>query len=143
MTKQEFLTVLQEALSEELNGAQVNEQVNYYRRYIEEQVAGGRTESEVLDELGDARIIAHNVIDGLEAEGQTYQRTTVTYTEGESGENAGPTWKTKVKVYGTIALIIALIFVILALVTKLIIWLLPSIIVIAVVLWILRKLDGR
>ena len=77
MTKQDFLAVLQEALSEELNGAQVNEQISYYRRYIDEQVAAGRSESEVLEELGDARIIAHNIIDGVEEEGNTYYRTRV------------------------------------------------------------------
>ncbi len=143
MTKQEFLTALQEALSEELNGAQVNEQINYYRQYIEGEVARGRAESEVLEELGDARIIAHNIIDGVEEESNTYRRTTVTYTSGDDGDNLEPEWKTKMKFYGTIALVLVIIFVILALVTRLIIWLLPSIIVIAVVLWILRKLDGR
>lgn len=55
MTKQEFLYALETALSEELNDIQVNEQINYYRQYIEEQIASGRSESEVLEELGDAR----------------------------------------------------------------------------------------
>lgn len=143
MTKQDFLTALQEALYEELNGTQVNEQISYYRQYIDEQVAAGRSESEVLDELGDARIIAHNIIDGVEEEGNTYYRSTVTYTSDDEGESVEPTWKTKMKVYGTIGLILVILFVILALVTKLIIWLLPSIIVVAVVVWILRKLNGQ
>lgn len=41
MTKQEFLYALETALSEELNDIQVNEQINYYRQYIEEQIASG------------------------------------------------------------------------------------------------------
>ncbi len=143
MTKQEFLYALEAALSEELNSIQVNEQINYYRQYIEEQVASGRSESEVLDELGDARIIAHNIIDGIEEE-PNYHRTTVTYTENGDGGSPEPTWKEKMKVYGTIGLILVILFAVLALVTQLIIWMLPSIIVIAVVLWIFSKRrDGR
>ena len=65
MTKQEYLAVLREALSEELSGAQVSDQINYYRQYIEEQIASGRSETDVLEELGDARIIAHNIIDEI------------------------------------------------------------------------------
>lgn len=143
MTKQEFLYALETTLSEELNSIQVNEQINYYRQYIEEQVASGRSESEVLDELGDARIIAHNIIDGIEAE-PSYHRTTVTYTESGDEESLEPTWQAKIKTYGTIAIIIAVVVLILALVTRLIIWMLPSIIVIAIVLWIFsRRRDGR
>lgn len=143
MTKQEFLYALEAALSEELNSIQVNEQINYYRQYIEEQAASGRSESEVLDELGDARIIAHNIIDGIEEE-PNYHRTTVTYTTGDEGEEGELSWKTKVKTYGTIAIIIAVVVLVLALVTRLIIWMLPSIIVIAVVLLIFyKRRDGR
>ena len=41
MTKQEFLYALEAALSEELNSIQVNEQINYYRQYIEELATPG------------------------------------------------------------------------------------------------------
>ena len=143
MTKQEYLAALREALSEELSGAQVSDQINYYRQYIEEQIASGRSEADVLEELGDARIIAHNIIDGAEEERDTYRRTTVTYTSDSDGQDAEPTWKTKMKVYGTIALVLVVLFMIIALVTKLIIWLLPSIIVIACILWIINRLSGR
>ena len=143
MTKQEYLAVLREALSEELCGAQVSDQINYYRQYIEEQIASGRSETDVLEELGDARIIAHNIIDGAEEERDTYRRTTVTYSGGGDAEGVEPTWKTKMKVYGIIALVLVVLFMIIALVTKLIIWLLPSIIVIACIVWIINRLSGR
>ena len=143
MTKQEYLAALREALSEDLSGAQVSDQINYYRQYIEEQIASGRSEADVLEELGDARIIAHNIIDGAEEERDTYRRTTVTYTSDSDGQDAEPTWKTKMKVYGTIALVLVVLFMIIALVTKLIIWLLPSIIVIACIVWIINRLSGR
>ena len=134
---------MREALSEELSGAQVSDQINYYRQYIEEQIASGRSEADVLEELGDARIIAHNIIDGAEEERDTYRRTTVTYTGGGDAEGVEPTWKTKMKVYGIIAFVLVVVFIFIALVTKLIIWLLPSIIVIVGVVWILNRLGRR
>ena len=143
MTKQEYLAALREALSEELSGAQVSDQINYYRQYIEEQIASGRSEADVLEELGDARIIAHNIIDGAEEERDTYRRTTVTYTGGGDAEGVEPTWKTKMKVYGIIAFVLVVVVIFIALVTKLIIWLLPSIIVIVGVVWILNRLGRR
>ena len=146
MTKKDFLTVLQEALSEELNGAQVSEQMNYYRRYFDEQTAAGRSEAQILEALGDARMIARNIIDGIEDASNMYQQSTTTYTnysDAEAEAGMEPLWKTKVKVYGAIGLILVIIFVVLALITQLIIWLLPSIIVIGAILWILRKLNGR
>lgn len=45
-------------------------------------------------------IIAHNIIDGIEEEGNAYRRTTVTYTTGDEGDEADLTWKAKVKMYG-------------------------------------------
>ena len=145
MTKQEFFMKLRETLSDELNDRQVNEQVQYYECYINEQIRLGRSESEVLDELGDPRSIAHNIIDGIEAGGSNAGYSVYEeYTE--NGENAGqtePTWKAKFKVYGTMAVILCIIFVVLMLVTRLIIWLLPAIVVAGAILWIIKKINGQ
>ncbi len=91
-------------------------------------------------------MIARNIIDGIEDASNMYQQSTTTYTnysDAEAEAGMEPLWKTKVKVYGAIGLILVIIFVVLALITQLIIWLLPSIIVIGAILWILRKLNGR
>lgn len=63
MTKYEFITKLQEALENDLDAAAVRENVNYYNSYIDDEVRKGRSESEVLDELGDPWVIAQSVID--------------------------------------------------------------------------------
>lgn len=61
MNKHEFLTGLQEALAPKMNQSQIQEQVNYYNSYIDSEIANGRSESEVVSELGDPWIIAKNV----------------------------------------------------------------------------------
>lgn len=66
MTKQEFLSRLKEALENGLDNRTVQENMDYYRSYIEEEVGTGRGEEEVLDDLGDPWVIAQSVINMAE-----------------------------------------------------------------------------
>ena len=142
MTKQEFLTSLQETLAAEMNGQQVMDQVRYYSAYIDGQIAEGRTEAEVLAELGDARIIARNILDGAEQENSGYSEEIRTAYAGEN-DGAEGGWQSKLKVYGCLGLALAALFVVIAFVTRLIIWLLPSILVAALLIWIFKQFDKR
>ncbi|MGN1266611.1 MAG: DUF1700 domain-containing protein, partial [Dorea sp.] len=62
MTKSEFISKLRDALSNELDAQQVQENVNYYSEYIAGEVRKGRSEAEVVAELGDPWAIAKNII---------------------------------------------------------------------------------
>ncbi len=68
MTKQEFLSGLETALSGEVSQQVFLENMQYYRGYIEEELRKGRSEGEVLEELGSPRLIARTIIDAAEAE---------------------------------------------------------------------------
>ena len=68
MTREEFLKKLKEALENDLSGRIVQENVSYYESYIIEEIRKGRTESEVIEELGDPWIIARSIIDMAEGE---------------------------------------------------------------------------
>lgn len=61
MNKFEFLKILKESLSSSLDDSVVRDQLNYYDNYINEEIKKGRTEKEVLDELGDPRLIAKTI----------------------------------------------------------------------------------
>lgn len=63
MTKNEFMIKLQEALENDLDASAVRDNVNYYSNYIDDEIRKGRSEEEVLDELGDPWVIAQSVID--------------------------------------------------------------------------------
>lgn len=63
MGRYEFVNTLRTALSEELPASLVEENVRYYESYISQEVAGGKTEAEVLEELGDPRLIARTILD--------------------------------------------------------------------------------
>lgn len=71
MTKQEFLSGLEERLLEEGADVLVPENLSYYSSYIEEEKSKGRTEEDVLEELGNPALIARSILEaaGYEVDG--------------------------------------------------------------------------
>ena len=62
MSKEEFLDTLRKVLARELSESEVADNINYYWNYIEQQIASGKTEEQVLQELGDPRLIARTIL---------------------------------------------------------------------------------
>ena len=73
MTKKEFLIRLKRALGNDLSGAVVQENVEYYSSYIDDEIGKGRSEAEVTAELGDPWAIAKTIVDSVENRGQAYE----------------------------------------------------------------------
>lgn len=63
MNRTEFLETLGAQLSGQMQDSKASAHVRYYRDYIEEQMRKGRSEEEVLAELGDPRLIAKTLLD--------------------------------------------------------------------------------
>ena len=63
MTKREFLEKLKNALGNDLTGSIIQENVDYYDQYISEEVGQGKSEEEVISELGDPWVLAQTIID--------------------------------------------------------------------------------
>lgn len=74
MTRAEFLSKLQDALSAELDAGAVERNVRYYDEYISDEIKSGKSERDVLDSLGDPWVIARSIID---APGNMYQNESV------------------------------------------------------------------
>ena len=66
MDKEEFLQSLRRDLSGDVPQNVLEENVQYYREYIDGEVAKGRSEEEVVAELGTPRLIAKNIEDTTE-----------------------------------------------------------------------------
>lgn len=62
MGKQEFLEKLRLALNGRISAEMVAENVRYYEDYINIEVRKGRSEEEILDQLGDPRLIARTIV---------------------------------------------------------------------------------
>ncbi|PXV85144.1 uncharacterized protein DUF1700 [Lachnotalea glycerini] len=74
MSKHEFLNTLQEALEGEVTQNVMNENLSYYKNYIDGEIRKGKSESMVLQQLGEPRLIAKTIIDtnSIEKNSRTY-----------------------------------------------------------------------
>lgn len=63
MNKNEFLNQLQVSLNGKLKASQVEDNIQYYNDYVEEQMRRGRTEKEIMETLGSPRLIARTILD--------------------------------------------------------------------------------
>lgn len=70
MNKGDFLEGLRQALSGEVPPSVVQENLRYYDEYIRTEIQKGRSESDVMAELGDARLIARTIIDTTPGAGE-------------------------------------------------------------------------
>lgn len=63
MTRQKFLDELRIALQGKMDQGQINEHILYYDNYIMEESRKERSEQQVIEELGEPRLIAKTLID--------------------------------------------------------------------------------
>lgn len=61
MDKQEFINQLRRSLSSIQDYTFVNDTILYYENYIDSQIRMGKSEEEVMQELGDPRLIAKSI----------------------------------------------------------------------------------
>lgn len=83
MNRSEFLETLRSQLTGQMHEGKVAAHVRYYEDYIQSQVRGGRSEQEVLAELGDPRLIARTLLDTDPDTGQENYEEYSTYSEGD------------------------------------------------------------
>ena len=132
MTKYEFLNDLKASLTGSVSGQVINENMQYYDDYIAGEVRKGRTEAEILEGLGDPRLIARTIIDtqGDNSTQSTYadesweEEGSSFFNGGNAAEKAKDTAKKakekvhkamseetarKIRLYVTIALVLILV----------------------------------
>lgn len=104
MTKIEFTETLRRSISAVNDYKFVNDTVDYYLNYIETEVRKGRTEEDVLTELGDPRLIAKSILasKGIgnrtveeEETGPTAEKETVSFTTKRGKQLVMPVWAAK------------------------------------------------
>jgi len=166
MNKYEFLTQLEEQLLGFVSNQEVRESVFYYQSYIEEEIRSGRTEEEVLEDLGSANSIAKAIIEArghatdtdriYDETGRAEDREYDSYSNddpnpyagGYEGRNGAGS---NVKVFrtdgwkGTAVLIGILLILVLLLVFafRILAMLLPFIIPFALILFLIKMVTGR
>lgn len=148
MTKIEFLDGLRTALSSDVTAQEMQENLSYYSQYIDDEIRKGRTEQEVLDELGDPWIIARTIIDakgGTTAKETIYEADNREYEDRQKGQR-----KTKVMLLDTwwkklllMICIVGIIFLVFAVITGIISLIAPIVIPALVIIMLVKMLRGR
>lgn len=146
MNKQEFLLRLKEALENDLSGQAVTENLDYYNRYITDEIQKGRSEAEVIASLGDPWMLARTMIDtsAMGHSGEVYEQES--YQE-EQNTKRGPIkmytmdnwWKKLLVLLGIIGVIVLVVSIISGIISLVA----PIVIPIAVVLLVLRLIRRK
>ena len=146
MNKQEFLKILRDTLQSQLSSRETENHVEYYRTYIEEQMREGKTEIEILDVLGDPRLIARTILETSSA-GNAYQKQEYTYQEDPKETAGGNRDAGKLtERYRHTLRILAGVFIallVLILVVRVVTFLLPAVLAVAAVLFVLSYFKKR
>ena len=81
MTKHQFLDRLQAGLNGKLAPDLIMENIRYYEDYINTEIRKGKSEEEVLESLGDPRLIARTIVETSGRSGTVFEE----YSESGNG----------------------------------------------------------
>lgn len=118
MNKVEFVDSLRRSISAVGDYNFINETVEYYQSYIETEVRKGKSEAEVLSELGDPKLIAKSILasKGIGGAGVTEEEKTespegdkVTINTRRGKQFVMPLWMIKGLGIATIVGVVALL----------------------------------
>lgn len=141
MAKQEFLDSLRAALSGRVSTRAVAENISFYEDYINTQVRMGKSEAQVIEELGDPRLLARSIIEaekraetGSEQEAE-YRTADSTYRY-ESDRQGGKGYR--VPLWLVICIVLLVIVLVLSLVFSVLSFLAPVLIPVMLVIFTVR-----
>ena len=94
MNKEQFIDALRRALYGKIDDYTLQDHIRYYEDYIRQEMGKGRTEQEVLQELGDPRLLARTIV-----ETSSLKNPDTVYTVDEEGQDSYGTSEDRVKVH--------------------------------------------
>ena len=140
MNKEAFIDTLRRALYGKVSDYELTDHVRYYEDYIRQEMNRGRSEQEVLEELGDPRLIARTILEtsGMKAPEVEYtiDEEPADHEEGGVKVHTFSGWKATLMMAPIAAAVIAMIVLVLGLA----IYLLPVIIAVMLISWLIRKI---
>ena len=146
------MNALQSSLTGRVNSSQIAENLSYYEDYIATQMRMGKSEKEVIAELGDPRLIAKSIIEASKhadagaGSRDDYRRDEENaYASGYNGYNCSAferPQRSAMPVWLIVLLVILVVLLGISLIFSVFIFLAPILIPIALVCLVLR-LAGR
>lgn len=149
MTKREFLDRLKETLEGEVSPSEINNQLRYYEGYFIEQENSGKKEEEILQELGDPRLIARTIIEMTEVQEEAGEDSSYYDRQEEQQQTYGGTrifgfdLSNRISRYLFIAVIVLFVVLLLGLVTKMIVFFLPFVLPVMLVVFVVNLIRNN
>ena len=139
MNKQEFVDRLRMALNGRVSPGLVMDNVNYYQDYINTEIRKGRTEEEVLESLGDPRLIARTLLDTETGANAPYSDAGSAYEQKSGSERVKQksfkldfsTWYGKLLAILIAAIVLVILFVLLGI-------LIPIMVIAGIIIYLVR-----
>ncbi len=139
MSKSEFLSELKAYLRDKLPADQVSRHADYYSNYIDDEMSKGRSEAEVLAELGDPRIVGKSLVDSTRFyQNQTDGQRPAGQTVSQTGSDSGNFWHI-IKVIAVVIMVLAVVVVLFRFAAGLMVYIVPALIVVGIIAFIFRK----
>lgn len=149
MNKNEFIEGLRKSLSAVNDYTFVNDTIMYYENYIDTQIRMGRTERDVMEELGDPRLIAKSIKathtteerqeysqDVYRGYHDEYRDASKTRFSFNGREFSLPSWLVKIVTVLVLAVVLSLLLTVLR-------WLSPFIFIGFILYHILKRFFGK
>lgn len=138
MNRDEFIEKLKMALNGSVDPQIVNDSVDYYNDYISIQMRTGKTEEQVLAELGDPRLLAKSIATASgAAQGGDYYKDEV--NDYGNGLEEGKVFRLKnIPGWAWLAIGLIIFVLILGLIISLLSFLLPILLPVFVVLFFIK-----
>lgn len=154
MDRGEFLSILRESLAGYIPSQEIEENISFYRNYFDESQGSDR---EIIEELGDPRLIARTIIEAYkaskgpmadyymeQARNEYSQSHSEDYEEysGQEGQTGGFSYQTGSRLLGKVAVVLLLFFVVMfaigmvAVAIRIFLYLLPILLVLLLVKYI-------
>lgn len=150
MDRTEFIERLQRALAAGLDSSRVADNVRYYQEYIDSEMRKGRSETEIMEQLGDPRLLAKSIIEANKRAGTSYgsnreyDEEMMEETQNAKRNGAASGGKTVMLPGWLVMLIVTVVvLVIIGVVTALLAYFLPVIIVFLGVLLIVKVFQSN
>ncbi|MCR4955513.1 MAG: DUF1700 domain-containing protein [Lachnospiraceae bacterium] len=146
MTRQEFIAELRNALQGQVSAATISDSVQYYESYIMQESRKGRTEEEVIEELGNPRLIAKTIISSHEGEdiddsNRSYDNSNNSRNQSSFGGLSKEEWKVKITKWSAIIAAILILVGIFAIVGGIISFLAPVLVPLLIFILIVRLIS--
>lgn len=150
LNKEEFVTKLQQALAGGMTSGQVAEHVRYYREYIDSEIQKGRTEEEVLVQLGDPRLLARSIKDANKRAGAVsgaeyeYEEEKTDHVQGENGYGrSGNVRRVMLPGWLVMLTIVVIVVIVIGLVSSLLYLFAPVIMAVLLVTLVIRLIQDN